>query len=94
MCFSADLFMNSAVLLSLLLLLRQRHQGAPVVTVEAGHPGTLQDTGLLDGGAPQLFLDSTEPLQAVAAQANRNTSTCAVKTFHQVCSSHLSGHIQ
>lgn len=66
-CFSADLYMKSAVVLPFLLLLRQRHQGTSIITVLSGHPRMLQDAGLLDGGASQLFLDPTEPFQAVAA---------------------------
>lgn len=71
-CVSADRVMSSAVLAQpSLLLLGQRNHGAPVIAVMPGHPWRLQDSRPLGDGAPQLFLDPTEPLQAVAVVTNR-----------------------
>lgn len=63
--------MQFAMLPQVLLLLRQRHQGAPVVAVTSGHPGRLQDPAPMSGWAPELLLGRTEPLQAVAVETNR-----------------------
>lgn len=54
--------MSSVVLPDLLLLLRQRHKGAPVIAVIPGQTRGLQDPGPLGVGAPQLFLDPSEAL--------------------------------
>lgn len=52
----------------------------------SGHPPRLLDTGPLDDGAPQLFLDPTESLQAVTVWTNRRTKVDSI-SFSELYSS-------